>query len=297
MPSFDARAHLTDQLQARVAYSQAIVRPDISYTQNYTYIGFAFGTGSLGGTFQPGTGRTGTGGNPNLNPMHAQQYDASLEWYFAPTGSLTFTLFHKDLSGYFLAATRPESITNNGVTEIFEITRTYNGTRGKVQGFELAYQQFYDSLPGALGGLGLQANYTKIYNSGGANQAPNIIDPTQVTAAAAPLPMEGMSNDSFNLALLYEKYGISGRLAYNWRSSYLLTSSASNVKEPVWTGNYGALDGSILYTMFEHYKVGVQMTNILNAKTRFYAGVNNLRPWYSTVETDRKISLILRASW
>ena len=39
------------------------------------------------------------------------------------------------------------------------------------------------------------------------------------------------------------------------------------------------------------------MTNILNAKTIFYAGVDNIRPWYSTVETDRKVSLILRASW
>jgi hypothetical protein len=106
-----------------------------------------------------------------------------------------------------------------------------------------------------------------------------------------------MSNDSYNLALLYEKYGIDGRLAYNWRSGYLLTSSASNVNEPVWTGNFGALDGSILYTVFEHYKLGVQMTNILNAKTTFYAGVDNIRAWYSTVETDRKVSLILRASW
>lgn len=142
-----------------------------------------------------------------------------------------------------------------------------------------------------------QANYTKIYNSGGANQTVNVNDPTQVAQATAPLPMEGMSNDSYNLALLYAKYGIDARLAYNWRSSYLLTSSASNVKEPVWTGNFGALDGSVLYTFLEHYKVGVQMTNILNAKTRFYAGIDNIKPWYSTVETDRKVSLILRASW
>jgi TonB-dependent receptor len=298
MPSLNARAHITDQLQARVAYSQAIVRPDISYTQNYTSLGFAFQPAPNGGTFQTGgTGRTGTGGNPNLSPMHAQQYDASLEWYFSPSGSLTFAMFHKDLSGYFFSDTRPETITNHGVAETFNITRTYNGHRGKVEGFELSYQQFYDSLPGAWGGLGFQGNYTKIYNSGGANPTVNVNMAVQVTNATLALPLEGMSNDSFNLALLYEKYGVSGRLAYNWRSGYLLTSSASNVNEPVWTGNFGALDGSILYTVFEHYKLGVQMTNILNAKTTFYAGVDNIRAWYSTVETDRKVSLILRASW
>jgi TonB-dependent receptor len=136
LPSFDARAHLTDQLQARVAYSQAIVRPDISYTQNYTSLGFSFGGGTSAGTFLPAPkGLTGTGGNPNLKPMYAQQYDASLEWYFAPTGSLTFTMFHKDLSGYFYSDTRPETITYNGVTETFDITRTYNGNRGKISGF------------------------------------------------------------------------------------------------------------------------------------------------------------------
>jgi len=300
MPSFDIRARLTDQLQARAAYSQAIVRPDISYTQNYTSLGFTFGTGTSAGSFAADpNGRTGTGGNPNLKPMHAQQYDASLEWYFAPTGSLTFTLFHKDLSGYFYSDTRPEAITNNNIAETFYITRTYNGKKGKVEGFELGYQQFFDTLPGALSGFGVQANYTKIYNSGGANQTVNVNDATQVSAAKATLPMEGMSNDSYNLALLYAKYGVDARLAYNWRSTYLLTSSASNVKEPVWTGNFGALDGSIIYTIMDHYKVGVQMTNILDSRTIFYVGVSGLtlHPWYSTVETDRKLSFIVRANW
>ena len=323
MPSGNFRAHLTDQLQARLAYSEAIVRPDISYTQNYTTLGFSFQASPNGGTFATGgLGATGQGGNPNLKPMHAQQYDASLEWYFSAAGSLTFALFHKDLSGYFYTDTRPETITHNGVAETFNVTRTYNGHKGKVEGFEFGYQQFYDSLPGAWGGLGFAANYTKIYNSGGVNATVNANElqsvpgtagcktsaPAQVVPgptcilvqhanASAALPLEGMSNDSFNLAMMYEKYGVSGRLAYNWRSGYLLTSSAANVKEPIWTKNYGQLDGSIFYSFMDHYKLGIQATNLMQARTFFTVGYADRHPWYQTVESDRKWSLILRANW
>ncbi len=300
LPSFNFRAHLTDQLQARLAFSQGIVRPDFSYTQNFDSLGFGFGQSgtALEGTFNGvTTGRTGTGGNPYLKPMHANNYDASLEWYFAPTGSLTFAMFHKDLTNYFLTGPVPVTFTNNGVTETFQVTETVNGSKGKVEGFELAYQQFYDSLPGLWGGFGLQANYTKIYNSGGANPTVNLFETVEIGNAQAPLPLEGMSPDSYNLALLYEKYGISGRLAYNWRSRFLLTSSAANVNQPVWSENYGQLDGSIFYTFMDHYKIGVQATNILKSTTILDAGYANFHPRYDWIETDRKISLVLRASW
>ncbi|MDE1937537.1 MAG: TonB-dependent receptor [Alphaproteobacteria bacterium] len=300
LPSFNFRAHLSDTLQARFAFSQGIVRPDFSYTQNFDSLGFGFGQSgtALEGTFNSvTTGRTGTGGNPYLKPMHANNYDASLEWYFAPTGSLTFAMFHKDLTNYFLTGPVPVTFTNNGVTETFQVTETVNGSKGKVEGFELAYQQFYDSLPGFLGGFGLQANYTKIYNSGGANPTVNLFETVEIGNAQAPLPLEGMSPDSYNLALLYEKYGISGRLAYNWRSRFLLTSSAANVNQPIWSENYGQLDGSIFYTFMSHYKIGIQATNLLKSSTILDVGYTNYHPRYDWIETDRKISLVLRANW
>ncbi len=297
-PSFNFRAHMTDQLQLRLAYSQAIVRPDFAFTQNYTSLAFSFQDGDASaGNFKPG-GLTGTGGNPNLKPMHAQQYDASLEWFFSPTGSVSLALFHKDLSNYFLTASEPETYTRNGVSYTFGVTRTYNAAKGKVEGFELAYQQFYDSLPGLWGGFGIQANYTKIYNSGGGNAVVNVNEAAQLTNhAIAGLPIEGMSNDSANLALLYAKYGIDARLAYNWRSRYLMTSSAANVNQPVWARNFGQLDGSVFYSFLEHYKVGAQITNILNTTQVLDVGYVAYHPRYDWISTDRKISLIVRANW
>ncbi|MDE2184566.1 MAG: TonB-dependent receptor [Alphaproteobacteria bacterium] len=299
LPSFNFRAHLTDQLQARLAFSQGMVRPDFSLTQNFATLGWAFGTSNspLEGTFAPTGGAVGTGGNPYLKPLRANNYDASIEWYFAPTGSVTFALFHKDISGYFMTGAVPVTVTNNGVTQTFEVTETINGTKGKVEGLELGYQQFYDSLPGFLGGFGLAANYTKIYNSGGANPTTNPFESVEVPNARQPLPLEGMSPDSYNLQILYEKYGFDGRLAYNWRSRFLLTSSAANVNQPIWSENYGQLDGSLFYSFLDHYKLGIEVTNIIKSRTILDVGYADFHPRYDWIDTDRKYSIELRARW
>ena len=45
---------------------------------------------------------------------------------------------------------------------------------------------------------------------------------------------------------LYEKYGVSARLAYNWRERYLLTTAAANLNIPAFSDDYGQLDATLL---------------------------------------------------
>ena len=178
------------------------------------------------------------------------------------------------------------------------MTRQVNSSEGKLQGFELAYQQFFDTLPGPLSGLGIQANYTYIDNSGGANTAINIYDPEQQAGASNDaLPIEGMSKTSYNLALMYEKYDVSARLAYNWRERYLLTTSAANINRPVWSDDYGQLDGSVFYTVNDNLKVGVQATNLLNSQTHLEVGDTRLTGDYSWTDTDRRIAFVVRGQF
>ena len=96
---------------------------------------------------------------------------------------------------------------------------------------------------------------------------------------------------------MYEKYGISARLAYNWRQRYLLTSSAANVNAPVWSRDYGQLDGSIFYSINKQYKIGVQATNILKERTVLEVGNPDRVAPYNWVETDRRVAVALRASF
>lgn len=295
LPTLNLRFFLADDLQLRFAAGKAIWRPAFSQMVPYTSLSFNFDS------FVPAAGgwATGSGGNPKLNPTKSTQFDTSLEWYFAPGGSLTGAVFYKDIKDYIFMGNATETYTSsNGETVDFLVSRNMNGSKGKVQGFEIAYQQFYDMLPGWLSGFGVQANYTYVDSSGGKNTAVNILEPAQVDGAAdQELPLEGMSRNSYNLALMYEKYGLSARLAYNWREEYLLTTSAANIQRPVWMEDYGQLDASVFYSITSNVKVGLQGTNLLNTRTFLDVGGTDLHPRYSWTDTDRRIAFAIRTSF
>jgi outer membrane receptor protein involved in Fe transport len=115
-----------------------------------------------------------------------------------------------------------------------------------------------------------------------------------------------MSEWQYNIAGIFEKYGVSARLAYNWRSSYLLTTSAANINRPIWFDDYGQLDGSIFYTLSDNWKVGVQATNLLNERTVLLVSSDaneadgdpaGFRQKYSWTDTDRRVAFVVRATY
>jgi TonB-dependent receptor len=295
LPTLNLRFFLRDDLQLRFAAGKAIYRPSFSQMVPYTTLGFNFNSNYIP---NPTGWATATGGNPDLKPTKSTQFDTSLEWYFAPGGSVTAALFYKDIKDYIFIGSEQEEYTSGGQTVSFLTSRNMNGSSGKVQGVEVAYQQFYDMLPGWLGGFGFMANYTYVDSSGGKNTAVNILETPQVEGAAdSDLPLEGLSPNSYNVALMYEKYGISARVAYNWREEYLMTTSAANINRPVWMEDYGQMDASVFYSITQSIKVGVQGTNLLNTRTFLDVGGTDLHPRYSWTDTDRRIAFAVRASF
>jgi iron complex outermembrane receptor protein len=156
LPSFNLKVELTDDLISRFAIAKAIALPDMEAVKsqaNLSQIGLnieqpeqdpnnpSAGGGILGAEV---AGWRGSSGNPGLKPMESTQFDASLEWYFANVGSLTTTLFYKDLTNFFVYGTFARDFTNpvSGVTQTVEVEGTRNGGDGTMQGFEIAYQQF-----------------------------------------------------------------------------------------------------------------------------------------------------------
>ncbi|MEM8511671.1 hypothetical protein RCH14_000962 [Massilia sp. MP_M2] len=114
-----------------------------------------------------------------------------------------------------------------------------SGAQGNARGFEVAYQQHFDKLPGWLSGFGVQANFTfvdsnkTLYNpvypeycssdstQANLNLAINGCDTDGRTFGN--LPLEGLSRQAANLAFMYDKGPCSARLAYSWRSKSLLS--------------------------------------------------------------------------
>jgi TonB-dependent receptor len=294
LPSFNLRFKLTDDLQWRLAASKAMTRPDFTQLQPFLLLGATLNTDKTAVTQW-----TGTAGNPDLKPMIAKQYDTALEWYFAPTGLLYTTAFFKDIGNYIAEETETEVYNN----QQWSVTRPYNIGTGMVRGAEFGYNQFFDFLPGWLKGLGVQANYTYVHSEGGVNTATNPYSGAVVTGF--PLPMVGLSPHSYNFALMYQEGPWQARMAYSWRSQYLLSTSDANTHLPMWAGNYGQLDASVFYKVNANIQVGLTMNNLTNSTVRTFMGPTsygngiidyNLYPrgWFVT---DRRYELVLRGTF
>ena len=97
------------------------------------------------------------------------------------------------------------------------------------------------------------------------------------------------------------------RLAYNWRSEYLLSIGPNGYnggdggipwKLPVYSDSYGQLDGSIFYKITDNIQVGLEMNNLNNAEQRTImhqngAG-NRTTSWFVN---DRRYAATLRLTF
>ncbi|MGD8174875.1 TonB-dependent receptor [Marinimicrobium sp. ARAG 43.8] len=336
LPSFNLKVELTDDLISRFAVSKAIALPDMSEVRNQAVLGtrpinVTRQTAGDDAPVEPGPEDdainiisvgdvvwTGSGGNPGLQPMESIQWDASLEWYFAPVGSVTASLFYKDLKNFFIEGALPRTFTNphTGVTQSVEFTTTRNGEKGSLQGVELAYQQFYDMLPEPWNGFGIQANYTFIESEGIPNFSSNtdpVTDPEGDDPQETPqvglepvdlsmlegLPLRGQSKHTANFVVMYEKGDWAARLAYNWRSKYLVTTRDVISGQPIWNDDAGFLDGSVFYNVNDSITIGLQATNLANTQTKTLMmldgeGRETGRSWFVN---DRRLALIVKASF
>lgn len=336
LPSFNLKVEITPDLISRFAVSKAIALPDIGDLRNFVNIGGAEGgtysfeqpywgpsnpfpgaTDPSGLPLDPDTGEpmqqqrivdpdsinfagwNASAGNPNLKPMESIQFDLSAEWYFSNVGSLTATYFYKDLSNFFVNGSFFREFTNpvSGVTQNVFVSGPTNGESGKMEGFEIGYQQFYDMLPEPFDGIGIQANYSNIQASG----VPN----SNLASASAgdftfqdSVPLQGQSEHTANFVLMYDKYDWSLRAAYNWRSEYLLTSRDVITGLPVYNDASGFLDGSAFYNVTDNIQVGFQATNLLNTETRTSSQVDsNLKLGRTWFVNDRRYTFLVRANF
>ncbi|UYY59317.1 TonB-dependent receptor [Sphingomonas sp. S2-65] len=313
LPSLNLRFDLTPKWLVRFAASRAMSRPDIGLLKNYTTI-----SGGLPGS-DPNDARyvrnpqgqivgvnaayTASGYNPTLKPITSTMFDLSLEHYFSPVGSVTLAGFYKNFQNYIQYGSQMVDYANNGVTRSIEVRTPINGDGGKIYGFEAAYQQFFDFLPGALKGLGVQANVTYVKNDGITNSGLKTQNGTDGGGQAQPGSggttltvdsLEGLSEWTYNLVGMYERSGLAVRVAYNWRSEFLVTAVDCCTYLPTWQKAAGFLDASVRYAVSPKIEFSIQGTNLLNTITKLeqqVTGVEDgalLRPnaWF---RNDRRL--------
>jgi TonB-dependent receptor len=307
LPSFNAKLDVGDGLLFRFAVSKGISRPDLQLFRAGG--GIADNTGALlqAGNLNSGPLFTIATGNRDLRPVESWNYDLSAEWYFADLGSLTFSVFLKDISGVVNTGFQTVNYTTDGGTSLdVAVKGPVNDQGGNLKGFEITHQQTYDFLPGLLSGLGSQFTYT--YVDGNDFSNPNLANPGEpsVTTGGNELgggsfaflqPLAGLSKHTINGTIFYERGPLAMRAAYNWRSAHLITPRDDIYPfSPIWQESTGQLDASIFYSVTDYLKLGVQGVNLLDEVTRTSQIVDfdGTRFTRSAFRNDRRFTFIAR---
>ncbi|MCC8469268.1 TonB-dependent receptor [Xanthomonas phaseoli] len=277
LPSLNLRWMLSDQLQWRFAASRGISRP--TFDKLNPNLSLSTGTSNGASTF------TGTAGNPSLEAVKADQFDTALEWYFGQGSMMYGTLFYKKVEGFIANAVFNEVYDG----QVWQITRPVNGDSGKIRGAELGYTQFFDFLPGWLSGFGLQTNYTYVDSEAPSPTA------TDTNGQSLTVPLEGLSKNSYNAILSYETARFQGRVAYNWRSDWLVTTAGNGTGNlPVYNKGFGQLDASLRFNINDVWSISLDGVNLLDTRRESYLGVESR--YRDFVINDRRYGLTLRAS-
>jgi iron complex outermembrane receptor protein len=234
LPSFNLIADLQKDLIFRVAGAQVIARPNYADMTNFFWLSDQI--------------LTGEGGNPDLKPYRSDNFNASIEYYFAPRAIVSGEVFFKHISDYILRQTAPEqyfNLSQNRVTT-YQISRPYNAGSANVKGFAVAYQQ---SL--ALG-LGILANYT-YSDAKGRN--------------GADLPYN--SRHQVSLSPFFERGPVALRATYTWRSKYFTQIDRGDQMYVRATDN---VDASATYNFTKN--VGLTLSGMNLTDSQYYAYAN-----------------------
>ncbi|WP_342657424.1 TonB-dependent receptor [Sphingomonas sp. NY01] len=242
LPSFNLRADLSATLVGRLAASRVLTRPNVTDSAPRITVS----------TDAP----TASGGNPELVPFLATQFDGSLEWYFAPSGLLSGAIFYKAMDDYITQQNLTIDIPGRGTVRL---ATQVNGGNAKVYGAEVAYSQVFTFLPAPFDGFGVQGSYTHTsvkadYTAGSRTIRDQLI---------------GLSKNSFNLVGFYDKGPLSARLSYVWRDRYL-AGTGSTVQAPTYVAPFGSLDGNLSIRVTDAVTLSLEGINLAGARQNSY---------------------------
>ena len=256
LPNASARIRFSDQLTLRVSATKTRTKPTFAQLNPSASFGPPATCPTGVDPSSDACRRVGNGGNPYLNPFESNNYDASLEYYFAPTGFASAAVFRRDLSGFI----QPSQVRyTDPVLGPVLVNGSVNTGHGRIDGAEAQFQTFLDvfGVGGFFNAFGVQANVT--YLDAKTDQA------TNTPGVYAREPIVGVSKWAYNLAGIYENAGLSLRLSYNYRSDFLATrQTRGDDLYREYVDPIARLDFSGSYELFENLTVFADWTNILN---------------------------------
>jgi TonB-dependent receptor len=226
-----------------------------------------------------------SGGNPAVKPERAYGIDAYYEYYAQPQGYFMLGAYYKRVEDVLYTSRRTfgsDALNFNGVDRSgYAFSGITNGGKGRIFGVEAAFQAQLEpyaeqlGLPDWMGGFGITANAT--WNDAKVAK-PAIVDNAGVTLIPSRrVPLPGTSDVVYNIGGYYEKYGLSLRLQYQFRTAWAdgFADNLADAGDTYWASD-DELDFSARYELFKGFEVYFDASNLLNNPGRRYSDPSNI---------------------
>jgi TonB-dependent receptor len=214
-----------------------------------------------------------SGGNPALEPYESMNIDVAAEYYLSAAGVVSVGFFHKRIENpVYTRSDLLENVTFDGLAfDRLVTSRPENAESGKITGVEFNFQQQLTSLPSPFDGLGISVNHTIVDS-----EARITSDPTK--GRTDKLPFFKQADAVTNLALFYEKYRVSLRVAVSQTGDYLTGASATpggqfdsyRLKRTLW-------DAKASYRLTDRWRLFGEWQNINDEPLANFSGAPNRR--------------------
>ena len=236
LPSLNLRFELADGFYARLAASKSLTRPTFNDLMPRATI-------NPQATFDlnnDGVAATASLGNPQLQPYEATNVDVGAEWYFGDASAVYAGFFFKEIDEYIAGVT---NLDVSYLGQVFDsVTQPDNQGEAQIVGVEVGVQQAFDS------GLGYIVNATFTDNDA------EFVD-------GGDIAFPGVSEASYNLIGYYDRGPWEARVAYSYRTDFLLLPSDVFTNE-LHVEGYGQLDASVSYEVTETLTLFVSGLNL-----------------------------------
>jgi TonB-dependent receptor len=155
----------------------------------------------------------------------------------------------------------------------FGVDQPVNQEKATIKGVELAFQHFFGGS-----GFGIAGNYTNVDGDVGFDiaGAPDINQ----------FALLGLS-DTANATLIYENFGFSARLAYNWRGEFLAQTNVDGNRNPRFVDEFETWDLNVSYEVNDNLQLSLEGVNLTGENFRSrsrlpmaYWLVQDLQPRY-----------------
>lgn len=246
LPSATMNFALTNDRILRFALAKVVSRPPLDELRTGRSLDRP---DNLGSNYQ----LKGTGGNPELDPFRATQFDAAYEWYFHKEALAAIAFYRKQVKSV-IGYTQSHQVLNGND---YLLTAPRNGSGGYINGAELTFKTPLYFIPGGEN-FGINTNYayvqSNLHELAPSNNPLVLSGLAKITAEADVW----FNNGIYDIGIGY-KYHSPYTVVFGWNPSVLARMKSEAI-----------LDLYAGWKINETFRLKLSVSNLTNEPLRAY---------------------------